>query len=774
MHTNRLAGSSSPYLLQHAHNPVDWWAWCDAAFDEAKRRDVPVLVSIGYSTCYWCHVMERESFENAQIARVMNDHLVCIKLDREQRPDIDDVYMSAVQALTGSGGWPLNVFLDPNTRKPFWGGTYFPPEPRYGRQGFDEIVGAMHRVWTTQRSEAVAQSEQLAAAVADRLGGAPTPVIIGEAQITEGVSSLLNMFDRKQGGFGQAPKFPQPVFLDLLIDAMERAGDDATRTAIDGAVRHTLDRMLAGGIHDQIGGGFHRYSVDAHWTVPHFEKMLYDNAGLAFTYARASELFEDSEYARVARRVCGYVLREMTSEAGAFFSAQDAEVNAREGLSYLWTEAEFRAALDADDAEFATGVLGLSHGTNFQDPHHESEPPSNVPRLADRTDAIAPSMGVGVPEFRDRLDRVSVSLLAVRDRRQQPRLDDKVIAAWNGLMIRGMARAATALGEATFLDAAERASAFVQREMVVDGELQRSWRDGVHSGGAFLEDHAMMVWGLCELAGAQRAAGRDPTGSLRFAERLADRAIGRFVDQESGRAYDVAPDDTELFVRPRSTYDGAMVSPTSSFVSALVSLSAATGEARFRATALDVIAGVSADVAASPASSAEVTRQTLRLLTEGVDLAQELERRGGLSPDREESPSMPSPVEVYANADRVTVGEEPAELGLVLMIDDGYHVVSADPGVPGVSLVPLRVDVVGGSGIAVYADYPAGEPLSLEGDGSIGPLNAYTGQIEMRVAIEKTGEIRGRPILVVSYQACSDDACFEPRSVELDVAIDAG
>ncbi|MEL6797226.1 MAG: thioredoxin domain-containing protein, partial [Planctomycetota bacterium] len=368
-HTNRLIHSTSPYLLQHAHNPVDWYPWGDEAFAAARQRGVPIFLSIGYSTCYWCHVMERESFESEATAAVMNERFVCVKLDREERPDVDDVYMTATQAMTGRGGWPMSVFLEPESLKPYYCGTYFPPTPRHGMPSFEQLLIGMSDAWAERSDDVVLQANRLGEAVAEQLVSRDQPVMIGAEQVQQAVGTLLKIADMQHGGFAGAPKFPQPAYIDFLLEVRD-ASDEPTRQAIDRVVTLTLDQMIMGGIHDHVGGGFHRYSVDAFWTVPHFEKMLYDNGQLAATYARAARIYGNADYRRAATRTCDYIIREMTSPDGGFFSAQDAEVDSREGLNYLWTPDEVRAVLSAADADFAIERFGLDAGTNFQDPHH--------------------------------------------------------------------------------------------------------------------------------------------------------------------------------------------------------------------------------------------------------------------------------------------------------------------------------------------------------------------------------------------------------------------
>ena len=369
---NRLAEETSPYLLQHAYNPVNWYPWGEEAFAAARERNVPIFLSIGYSTCYWCHVMERESFEKPEVAKIMNRDFVCIKVDREQRPDVDEIYMTACQVYTrvttgrASGGWPLSIFLDPSNLKPFFAGTYFPPEPGFGKPSFTDLLKGVHESWDTKRDSLEEQANQVATMVVRELETISGVQPLDTGLADRAVSSLLSYHDETNGGFGGAPKFPQPVYLELMI----AGGWD--RPEVEQAVRRTLDAMAMGGIYDHVGGGFHRYAVDATWTVPHFEKMLYDNGQLASVYADVYQRTGDVYYAEVVRGILDYVLREMTAADGAFLSAQDAEVNAREGGSYIWLPDEVRESLGGGDdlASMALDVYGLSNGSNFRDPHH--------------------------------------------------------------------------------------------------------------------------------------------------------------------------------------------------------------------------------------------------------------------------------------------------------------------------------------------------------------------------------------------------------------------
>ncbi|UYV11850.1 MAG: DUF255 domain-containing protein [Phycisphaera sp.] len=760
---NALIDESSPYLLQHAHNPVPWMPWGEAAFAEARRRDVPIFLSIGYATCYWCHVMERESFESHAVANAMADRFVCVKVDREERPDIDEAYMAATQIMTGSGGWPMSVFLEPAKGRPFWAGTYFPPEPMHGRPSFVEVLEGVSSAWNNQRDEVMEQAERLAEAVGDGLNARVGDRIdVGPQAIAEALRTLLTMVDRTNGGFGGAPKFPQPVYLELLLAARDSA-DDATKQASDVVLKQTLDRMMVGGIYDHVGGGFHRYAVDATWTVPHFEKMLYDNGQLLAAYARASRVFGDAGYAHVARGIVAWAEREMLLDADGYASALDAEVDGREGLNYLWTADEVRAVLDGEDADLAVSLYGLDRGPNFQDPHHPESPPSNVLRLDERLEQHDDA------NIRDRLDSINAALLAVRDERKAPLRDDKCLAAWNAMMLHGLASAAINLDDADLLAKAERTAVFLQECMLgEDGLPVRSWRGGKSTIPGFLEDAAWCVRGLAELARARIVleAG-DPKDAIDAATSMLDAALRTFCEPDQpGVLYDTR--NAELFVRGRSTYDGATPCAHSVLQHAMAALHELAPESGVLDHARAVLRAMSPAIAESPLGTAGSTAALLRFMRQDQSLAEEV-----IDAELERVRSLPepvdegfTPVEIYASGDRVALGPDlPAEFHLVVRIKEGWHVYAAEPGQA--ELPPLRVSVHGGAGVRVYADYPKGTPWAHDES-----VLVHEGEVEFPVALELEGEWSGRPILVVSYQACDDARCLPVRTVELDVAID--
>jgi uncharacterized protein YyaL (SSP411 family) len=566
---NRLADATSPYLLQHAENPVEWYPWGPEALARARAEDRPIFLSIGYSACHWCHVMEHESFENDQIARLMNAHFVCIKVDREERPDLDQIYMNAVQMMTGRGGWPMSVFLTPEL-KPFYGGTYWPPQSRLGMPGFDQVLLAVADAWQNRRGQAIEQAETLTQHL--QIAATPQP---GQAELGPELSehaalALARSFDPTHGGFGGAPKFPHPMDLRLLLHAWRRR-PDADRLHI---VTHTLTKMAAGGMYDQLGGGFHRYSVDERWLVPHFEKMLYDNALLVPCYVDAYRVTGREDFARVARETCDYVLREMTDPAGGFYSTQDADSEGEEGKFFVWTPEEIAAALGPARADTFCRVYDVTPEGNFEHGRNIL----NRPKTPEQAAAV---LGRDVDELSAELALDRAKLLAVREARVHPGLDDKVLVAWNGLMIEALADAATALDEPRYLAAAQRAADFLVTHMRRDdGRLLHSWRRGEARLDAYLDDYACLAAALVKLYQAD------------FDERWIDEAI-RFVelglrlfeDADAGGFFYTADDHEALIARPKDLYDNAVPSGNSMAALALVRLGKLSGRADLLAAA---------------------------------------------------------------------------------------------------------------------------------------------------------------------------------------------
>ncbi len=540
---NRLGRESSPYLLLHAGNPVDWYPWGEEAFAAARREDKPIFLSVGYSTCYWCHVMERECFSDPEIAAQMNAGFISVKLDREERPDVDEIYMLATQLLTRSGGWPNSVFLTPDL-KPFFAGTYFPPDDRMGRPGFPRVLTALREAWALRRAEVLGQADTLAEAIREQTSMSASGEALVDASTADEAAHLLSRrFDPEYAGFGGAPKFPSPANLFFLMDRSGTGDDEAL-----GMLTATLDRMARGGIHDQIGGGFHRYSTDAAWLVPHFEKMLYDNAALATLYAEASLLAPDAGFDRVARSTLDFTLAEMTGPEGRFLSAIDAETDGHEGAYYTWTTEELDTFLEPSDRALLGDVFGFAGPPNFEGDRYVLHLPAPLSELA-RTS------GLTVQELVARIEPGRRALLEARARKKRPLTDDKSLTDWNGLMIGAMARAGHALGEPRYVEAARRAAVFVlERLRDPAGALLHSYRDGTAKIPALLDDYAFLVDGLLGLHGA--------TGEKRWlddASRLAAEQDARLWDEGEG-GYFAAAESADLLVRSKPAHDGAVAS----------------------------------------------------------------------------------------------------------------------------------------------------------------------------------------------------------------------
>ncbi|MDD2554108.1 MAG: thioredoxin domain-containing protein [Desulfotomaculaceae bacterium] len=543
---NRLIKEKSPYLLQHANNPVDWYPWADEAFEKAKREDKPVFLSIGYSTCHWCHVMERESFEDSEVAGILNNGFVSIKVDREERPDIDHIYMSVCQAMTGQGGWPLTVLMTPE-KKPFFAGTYFPKHEKWGRPGLVEILTGVGEKWKLDRASLAEAGEQVVTALfagkRDSQGQELT-----EETLLQTFFQARGMFDKEFAGFGTAPKFPTPHNLTFLLRYWKRRND---KEALD-MVEHTLERMYRGGIYDHIGYGFSRYSTDRKWLVPHFEKMLYDNALLALAYIEGYQATGRKLYARVAKEILTYVLRDMTSPEGGFYSAEDADSEGEEGKFYVWTPAEIKDILGDKDGEIYCSLFDITAKGNFEGrniPNLIAAPPFNE----------AGELTHGAEENAGYIESLRNKLFNARKKRVHPYKDDKVLTSWNGLMIAALARGAAVFGEAAYREAAVSAVEFIMQKLRrTDGRLLARYRDGEAAYPAYLDDYAFLAWGLWELYEADFAVSY-----LERALALTSQMIDLFWDAENGGFYFNGKDAEQLISRPKEVYDGAMPSGNS-------------------------------------------------------------------------------------------------------------------------------------------------------------------------------------------------------------------
>ena len=632
-HTNRLAREKSPYLLQHAHNPVDWFAWNDEAFEKARAENKPIFLSVGYSTCHWCHVMERESFEDERVGKYLNEHFVGIKVDREERPDVDKIYMTFVQATTGSGGWPMNVFLTPDL-KPFFGGTYFPPDTRHGRPGFLQLLQQISQLWQERKGEITASADEIHARLeaAAATPAQPNPLLTADV-LRNAVAVFKSNYDPVHGGFGGAPKFPQPSFPSLLLRCAKRFHDaEAVKMVL-----HTCERMAAGGIHDQLGGGFARYAVDAGWLVPHFEKMLYDNAQLAQLYLDAHLVVEarrsdgvvgnwsndenntptlqhsNTPFAAVARDILDYVLRDMTHPDGGFYSAEDADSEGHEGKFYCWTKDELSRLLSPEEFNVAVKYFGITDAGNFTD-HSHPQPLAgqNVLSIVSpirsgvsaerRKNTKLPALCRDAATTMDEelLASAKIKMLAARAKCIRPHLDDKILASWNGLMLGAFARASAVLDDEIYRVAAEKNLAFIQEKLwqrrtgvapvsivegfnsetgatpVLHGTLFHRWRDGERDSVQLLEGCAFLLSGVIELY----EATLEPK-HLDFAMELAGAMLLKFFDLENGGFWQSANEGRDLIVRVKDDYDGAEPSGNSVATLALLKLGAITGRKDF-------------------------------------------------------------------------------------------------------------------------------------------------------------------------------------------------
>jgi hypothetical protein len=586
---NRLAGETSPYLLQHAHNPVDWYPWGPESLERSKAEGKPIFLSIGYSACHWCHVMERESFEDPQIAALMNEHFINIKVDREERPDIDSIYMAAVQAMTGHGGWPMSVFLTPE-QKPFFGGTYYPPTDRRGMPGFPRVLLSVSKAWGDRRDEIVASAaemtEQLSAmsAVPSASEGS-----LDHQLINRGVHALTRVFDATHGGFGSAPKFPHPMDLRVLLRHFARTNDPQSLQM----VRLTLDKMARGGIYDHLNGGFARYSTDERWLAPHFEKMLYDNALLITVYLEAYQVTREPEYARVVTETLDYILTRMTDPEGGFYSTEDADSEGVEGKYYVWSSAEIAEILGEERAKTFANVYDVSTHGNWEE--------TNILNQPKTWPQIAALLGKDESELRAEMAECRAALLKVRETRIPPGKDTKILTSWNGLMLAPLAEGARILGQERYLDAARKAAAFLLDKMVEsDGRLLHSIRDGRAKLNAYLDDYANLIDGLTRLF---EASGESQW--IQAAVKLADVMIREFHDASEGSFFYTGENHEALITRTKELYDNATPAANSMAATALLRLGALTGREDLYAMGLAAIESVRVIMEKAPTASGQ-------------------------------------------------------------------------------------------------------------------------------------------------------------------------
>ncbi len=732
---NRLVFATSPYLRQHARNPVDWHPWSTEVFERARREDKPVFLSIGYSSCHWCHVMEHESFEDAGVARLLNERFIPVKVDREERPDLDEIYMRATQIMTGRGGWPNSVWLDA-ARRPFFCGTYFPKHDRGGQPGFLNLLRALDDAWRTRPHDV----EEQASRVAEALRSLEIPPVSATPPtaldaLADATRALKRRFDPRHAGFDGAPKFPPHSALALLMHADGKDG------APSPMVEATLDAMALGGIHDHVGGGFHRYATDEKWFLPHFEKMLYDNAQLAALYARAFHATGRADHRRVATGICDWVLRDLRHPDGGFFSALDADTSAGEGAYYLWTRAEVLRILGPDDGTAFADLFQITDGGNHHDEATGERTPFSIAHLRSFPTGDAATLTAHcLPRLRE-----------IRATREAPMLDDKIITAWNGLMISGLAHCGRHLGRPDYLEAAARCVEFILDRMRPNGRLQRTWREGITSGHAYLDDHAFLLQGLLDL--------HEATGTpdwLEAATRTARDLLDLFSSPDG--AFNFTPADHEpLPARARDPYDNATPSPNGVAALALLRLSAATRDDRFAAAARRSIAYFLPAIARGPAAAGSFVEALMFQERMAPDAALLAEWAG-------ESVSVR-----VRNAGTTTCGDH----GLVVEIEvaHGWHLQGFRPERP--DLIPTLVSLEPPPGwLAGAPDLPPDRELRL-GDGS--SVRGLSGAFRVGLTMHPEGVATAQDFaasVFVQFQACRDEGgCALPVCQKIDILV---
>ncbi len=637
-HSNHLAGESSPYLLSHADNPVDWYPWGPEALAKAKKEDKPIFLSIGYAACHWCHVMEHESFENPQIAAILNEHFVSIKVDREQRPDLDQIYMSFTTALTGHGGWPMSVFLTPNL-KPFFAGTYFPPEDRFGSPGFKRLVTEIARAYDEEKETIFSSSEDIFEKVTQRLKSVAAARVISKDMIRKSAETLMSSVDSVYGGFGSQPKFPHATELSLFMRHYKSTGDLSYLNAAEAALR----AMAKGGIYDHIGGGFARYSTDQRWLVPHFEKMLYDNALLVPAYVEAYQITGNEFYQKVVIQTLDFILREMTDQSGGFYSALDADSEGEEGKFYVWTKDEIENLLE-NKANAFISYYNVTEDGNFEE--------KNILHITNASDRI--STEFGADRFEVFIADARRRLLEARNKRVRPLTDDKILTSWNGLALSAFCKGYRVTGIPRYLEAAVANATFIKDSLYRDGNLTHAYREGRHSGGQFLEDYAYLIRGLLDLYETDHAGQN--LQWLEFAAELARKGIDMFMDS-SGSFY-LRPDyQADLIVRPKDETDGATPAPGSIMISNLLRLNRITADQQFLAAAETGLKAVSGMIEANSGGMSAALFAVDYYLNDKIEIV-----ITGQGPQRDEMLSelyrryMPNGLVAFSSAE----GEHPA------------------------------------------------------------------------------------------------------------------
>ncbi|MEZ6129128.1 MAG: DUF255 domain-containing protein [Planctomycetaceae bacterium] len=765
-HTNLLSKETSPYLLQHAHNPVHWHPWGPEAFAKAKKEGKPVFLSVGYSTCYWCHVMERESFEKEDVAQILNEHFVAIKVDREERPDVDEQFMITTQLVTGRGGWPNSVWLTPEG-KPWMAGTYFP------RDRFKQVLTQLAEIWKTRRDEVNRQADRLADAMrqTDAVATEGTDKPPGPELISKAIADITQKFDRKNGGFGTAPKFPPHGDLRLLIQKYRHTKDAELLTMIQA----TLDAMLAGGIRDHLGGGFHRYSTDDHWLLPHFEKMLYDNAQLMRAYVDGFALTGDERYREVVEEMFVWLQREMTDSEGGFYSAIDSESEQEEGRFYVWTSEDIQTPLGSEDGRLFADVYGVLPTGNFTEEATGKSPGTNILYLPERIDVVAGRKNIPPEQLKGRLTTMRDTLLTARSKRTFPHLDDKVLTSWNALMIESLAVAGREFNEPRYTTAAAKAAGFVLKSMVSDdGTLLRTFRNGQAKQPAFLDDYAFLIGALIEVHAATKQ-----NHWLKSAQSLADDLLQRFEDKQHGAFFFTTADNSDILARSRNLLGGGNI-PSGNGVAAqvLLKLDRLQPSPVYRAAAVRTLNTLSSLMWRSPGGADSLVLAVADALQDGTALT---EPPQAAMPPTGSSHSgdgdivsrfekLPVSGELLVSNRTVRPGQQ-LDVTIVLTVKDGWHLYGPNPDVD--FLIETKVELLKSDGVRLVKLTPPKGTDKL--DRTVDrKLVLYEGELKFRIILEVAPDaVPGNTRLEfqVTSQACDDERCLPPEKHKLPLSL---
>ncbi|MCA9138767.1 MAG: DUF255 domain-containing protein [Planctomycetales bacterium] len=751
VHTNHLINETSPYLLQHAHNPVDWHPWGDEAFAKAKRENKPIFLSVGYSTCYWCHVMEVESFEDPEVAAVINKYCVAIKVDREERPDIDEQYMLATQLMTQRGGWPNSVWLTPDG-KPWYAGTYFP------KQRLIAVLTQLNEFWVNRRDDVNRQADMLEdAAKRMSLPAADATVTLSADLVSSAVARLVGQFDTVHGGFGGAPKFPPHGTLALLIKRYRDTKDEKLVEPIS----KTLDAMWLGGIHDHLGGGFHRYATDSEWLLPHFEKMLYDNAQLMNAYADGYQITGEQRYRDAVADIFRWVEREMTSPEGAFYSALDSGEVGKEGEAYVWGMKKLVDVLGQDDADVYAKVYGFLPDGNFEEESTGKKTGENIPHLKQPVESIAASSPMGSAKFIERIRAIETKLLENRLTWPQPHKDDKVLTSWNGLMIQSLAHAGRVLDEPKYISAATNAADFILKSMVRDGKLLRTYRSGVAKIPGYLDDYAYFSSALVELYLAT-----DDRRWINEAQRLVGIMSSEFGDEEDGGFFFTGNSHESLMVRSKNLGGGGNMPNTNGIAAqVLIQIAALTGRSKYRDVAKETLQSFAAVMAAQPHTTEDLLI-AVSMLSTGDQPSVDVAKQGDL-----ERRSDPITIRVRPSQTKLAVGDQ-LMLSVEIQIDDGWHLYAQNPEAE--FLKPTSVSIQSDPSIKV------GKMVLPPSQSRVDPvlktkISTYAGDVTFTIPVAivqdaTPGEIKLN--VAVDWQACDDRRCLKPEQASFELSLD--